>query len=558
MGKPGMAKESVKLSQDRRLVSSMKEEVLKIVSRRDPNSFHAIANLRKDLKTIDPYLIFKLNDGTLNDEISYVFKSSKCAAELAIEMDCEDEKSRSCLKEEPVYVDTMHSRVDDYKNITAWVKNPITRSVMRIATMEAKKENTPTMVLFFRLLNEMLAQVSGKKRYKFNPWRFYVDEGGANKNAIKEVYGMKGLNKTVTCQYHFLKCAKAKQRHVKEKWRKSFYKLCKRMVKAPTRSEYEALSNLIKKICDESGLLEWFMWWDDRKFHIIPAFRGFNLSGLNLAESGQSGMKPKTRKKLKLIDAAYKDCSQMLRQDETYRAYIGNISKEIGKGLNMRQIQERDRRAQEERAKSYSRALFTGDVNAETDDDENGNQPCLPQDRAKHKAPRTYSRKNPTQKKKRKQVEDEDENVFDSDLSSIHEDESEEVPGFIDEDYIRSVRATKIVRLNPTIRKCYTCDYYFEHKKIKPPMDLVFTRKTRRMRPDGAGGEIRNKIPTNAFFCVRDMTCLEVEFPEVKKDDIYMSNVAFGEMTPVHKKFLKLKGYWDPIIRNRRRKAAFQ
>ena len=29
---------------------------------------------------------------------------------------------------------------------------------------------------------------------------------------------------------------------------------------------------MIKKICAESGLLEWFMWWDDRKFHIIPAF----------------------------------------------------------------------------------------------------------------------------------------------------------------------------------------------------------------------------------------------------------------------------------------------
>ena len=224
----------------------------------------------------------------------------------------------------------------------------------------------------------------------------------------------------------------------------------------------------------------------------------------------------------------------------------------------MRQIQERDRRAQEERAKSYSRTLFTGDLNTDTDDDEEGNQPCLPQDTAKHKAPRTFSRKNPTQKKRRRIVEDEDENVFDSDLSSVHDDECEEVPGFIDEDYIRSVRATKIIRLNPTIRKCYTCDYYFEHDKIKPPMDLVLTRKTRRMRPDGTGGEIRNKIPTNAFFCIRDMACLEVEFPKVDKKDIYMSNVAFGQMTRVHKKFLKLKGYWDPIIENRRRKAAFQ
>ena len=85
----------------------------------------------------------------------------------------------------------------------------------------------------------------------------------------------------------------------------------------------------------DSNLLDWFLWWDERRFHIVPAFHGFNLSGTNLAESGQSGMKPKTRRKLKLVDAAYKDAAQMLHQDEAYRAYIRNISKEIGKGLNI-------------------------------------------------------------------------------------------------------------------------------------------------------------------------------------------------------------------------------
>ena len=34
----------------------------------------------------------------------------------------------------------------------------------------------------------------------------------------------------------------------------------------------------------------------------------------------------------------------MMRQDEMYKAYIGNISKEIGKGLNILQILERDRK----------------------------------------------------------------------------------------------------------------------------------------------------------------------------------------------------------------------
>ena len=158
---------------------------------------------------------------------------------------------------------------------------------------------------------------------------------------------------------------------VKECHRETFYKLCRRWIAATTHSEYDSISAALRTLCEKSGILDWFLWWDERKFHIVHAFGGFNLSGLNLAESGQSGMKPKTRKKLRLIDAAYKDCSQMMRQDEMYKAYIGNISKEIGKGLNIRQIQERDCRAQEERAKKYADALLRGDVNAETDNEEN-------------------------------------------------------------------------------------------------------------------------------------------------------------------------------------------
>ena len=116
--------------------------------------------------------------------------------------------------------------------------------------------------------------------------------------------------------------------------------------------------------------------WDERRFHIVPAYRGFNLSGTNLAESGQSGMKPKTRKKMKLVDAAYKDVSAMMHQDEQYRAYIGNISKEIGRGLNIRQTDTqnveifRERRSQELRAKCYAQALLSGDVNVQTDDED--------------------------------------------------------------------------------------------------------------------------------------------------------------------------------------------
>ena len=216
IGKPELARQSIRLAQDRKLVAAMKQEAITRVTDKDPNSFAAVAALRQELKSFDPYLIYKLNDGTLNDEISFVFKSSKCAAQLALEMDYEDPGNKSCLREEPVYIDTMHSRVQNYKNITAWVKNPITRAVMRIATMEAMNEDTPTMTLFFTLLNEVLQKVSGKPNYKFNPSRFYVDEAGANKNAIARVFGKAALERTVTCQWHFLQCVRAKAMYVKE------------------------------------------------------------------------------------------------------------------------------------------------------------------------------------------------------------------------------------------------------------------------------------------------------------------------------------------------------
>ena len=503
-------------------------------------------------------MIYKLNDGTLNDEISFVFKTSRCAAQLALEMNYQDLENRSCLREEPVYCDTMHSRVENYKNITAWAKNPITRSVMRIVTMEVMHEDTPTMILFFNLLNEVLQKVSGKPKYKFNPSRFHVDEAGANKNAISRVFGQAALNRTVTCQWHFLQCVRAKAMEVKECHRKTFRKLCRRWTAAATRSEYDSISAALRTLCQKSGVLSWFLWWEEHRFHIVPAFRGFNLSGLNLAESGQSGMKPKTRKKLRLIDAAYKDCSQMMGQDEMYKAYIGNISKEIGKGLNIRQIQERDHRAQEERAKKYADALLRGDVNAETDNEENSGQEniFIPTDAARHRTPRVHSKRKPTEKKQKARRSQEEEYM--SDASSIHSDELEEVPQFVDDDFVGSVRATKLVFINNTIKRCYGCGQPFQHSKMVSPRNLVFSKKTRRLHPDGKGGQIKNKITTNAFFCACDMACIELEFPKVQKKHIYMGNLTFRDLTPAHKKFLKLKGYWDAIIANRRLKAAYQ
>ena len=133
---------------------------------------------------------------------------------------------------------------------------------------------------------------------------------------------------------------------------------------------------------------------------------------------------------------------------------MGNISKEIGRGLNIRQIQERDTRSQEERAKRYLRAILHGNVNAMTDEDDEENVPFVPTDRARHRPPMLH---NPSERKgKAVTVRLYEINSSDSDDSSIHEDEKEDVPNFIDDDHLNSVNITKMVLINDTIRvqKC--------------------------------------------------------------------------------------------------------
>ena len=78
--KPELARQSIRLAQDTKLVVEMKQEAITRVTDNAPNSFAAVSALWQELKSFDPYLIYKFNDGTLNDEISFVFKSSKCAA----------------------------------------------------------------------------------------------------------------------------------------------------------------------------------------------------------------------------------------------------------------------------------------------------------------------------------------------------------------------------------------------------------------------------------------------------------------------------------------------
>ena len=109
--------------------------------------------------------------------------------------------------------------------------------------------------------------------------------------AIEAALGTEILAKTVNCQWHFWQSAKNHLKDINEHERETFRVMDNELCFASTANTYNKIASTMKNICECSNIINWWNWWDARKFHILPAFRGFNLPGLNLAETGNSMIK---------------------------------------------------------------------------------------------------------------------------------------------------------------------------------------------------------------------------------------------------------------------------
>ena len=135
------------------------------------DTFKNVGKLKSGADEFDRCYIYKINCRSINSEPSFVFKSSKMAAQLALKMDInlQHDEEASTMVEEYAYMDAMHTRVKGYKTLTLWTYHHGMQHVMRLATMEAERENTEFFSLFLTLWNNLLAEVSGIPGYKFNP-----------------------------------------------------------------------------------------------------------------------------------------------------------------------------------------------------------------------------------------------------------------------------------------------------------------------------------------------------------------------------------------------------
>ena len=106
------------------------------------DTFKNVGKLKSGADEFDRCYIFKINCQSINSKPSFVFKSSKMAAQLALKMDIhlQQDEEPSTMVDEYAYMDAMYTCVKGYKTLTLWTYHHGMQRVMHLATMEAERE----------------------------------------------------------------------------------------------------------------------------------------------------------------------------------------------------------------------------------------------------------------------------------------------------------------------------------------------------------------------------------------------------------------------------------
>ena len=212
-------------------------------------------------------------------------------------------------------------------------------------------EDTENVTIFLQNFLAILHKVKQDLNYMWKLRMIMADENGANERAVGEDI----RQRTVSCQWHFLRCAKKVLHRIDRQDCEDFMKLSNLLVKnAVTKNAYEEYHMKLEMICICNNVKSWIDFWHKRLFHFVSAFRGFFMPGVNLAEAGQAGMRcQQNHKLLALVDAVYKDILAQMRQDELYRATIDNCTTQKGWACSQAQKVADEHRAQENRVPQY-------------------------------------------------------------------------------------------------------------------------------------------------------------------------------------------------------------
>jgi hypothetical protein len=469
-------------------------------------SFAAVTELRNKVKTEDPYYIYNINNKDMNESTSsYIFQSSKHMADIALLINSESETS--ILRNEYVYVDGTHHQSKNFITITLWVYHTGIRQMICLALMICERENTESLNIFWNLFQKMLKEVSGINTYAFNPKGFICDENAANFKAIEQCFGQEGLEKTKTCEFHYLQSVHRHSRMVANS--DLLIKLGNEVLKALTITSFlDSQKKLESFVANNPVLIHWLNWWMDRKRHVFRAFKDCDTPSSNLAEVGHSMLRSVSKKNKSLLDDVSSNIAFAIAQKASFTAYRDGSSTG-GRGIENKARDRKIMSREIKRAKTLAKEIID-----ETVVIENVSEVFVPDSGAHRPRKRKNAgcETNIAKKPKTIGIPEMDYKPF---SLIFHQD-------------IKNVIS------------CYGCKLKFADKYKKEPHNLILRRFARRRYYDGKDIKISTRL-SGTYYHLRE-TCMRKEVVDAGISDVKLYDEIKDRLSKEHKDQLKKIG----------------
>lgn len=345
---------------NRKWVENIKQKVKKDIEPFGHN-FEAVVSFKEYCDKKDLLYVYKINDRRGNpDQPSYVFKTSSRKAKIALDMDMNGDHF---MNSEYCFFDGKHNRCRGFITLTASVYHPLLRKQIPLATMEAEKENSANVELFWTLFNEALVKVA-QRPVKFNPIGWCTDMAGANIAGISKVYG--DPTRIKSCEFHFKDHRNKKAKKLDSGSAVEFKDLCDDLLHSTTTAGYDSakkrMDDFISAKEERMFLESWVSWWHARRGYIFRAFAPKDAPQMNQAEVIHAGWVHRDRPNLSLLDACQADIRDALLLDVELSSYqSGSALGGTGPSFAERQRSKHLRELQ--KAKRMGKELFPDENN---------------------------------------------------------------------------------------------------------------------------------------------------------------------------------------------------
>ena len=301
------------------------------------------------------YYIFKMNNGKLNDGLTYVFKMSTLTAKIPCEMDV---ISKSYLNSEWAFFDRTFKR---FVTLGAHMFHPLADKIVKLTCMEANDETTNSVEVFWKLFNRVLQDYRDDPAYKLNPVKLLFDEFGGNWLGVEREFGSSLKNRSKTCTFHFQQTVRTHAAKLPtEEEKEKFLRLATWWLDCVTSLEYQVCHDALVKFSlktdvRKKAMFHWKEWWHKRRTNIFKPFCLLSYHALttNFAEAQHEKYKIMRGVQLALLDAAYEETAEFIETEDMING-LENGTTPFSSAATSEGARSKEYRKQQSRAKKYA------------------------------------------------------------------------------------------------------------------------------------------------------------------------------------------------------------